>query len=139
MTMHLVQGMSSVSTKKPKQKHLTKAKLAQLTKDHQAFNKKMRQEHRHREQLSFDEYVDKVYGRKSSTKKEFKELKSSKPDYRKTPYNPVNTRSTSIAAKKEPKKYTGTLVKGISQTHKSNAVPVISNEEIIDISNMRRN
>ena len=41
--------------------------------------------------------------------------------------------------KKEPMKYTGTLVKGIATMHKSNAVPVISQEEATDIANMRRN
>jgi len=36
------------------------------------------------------------------------------------------------------KVYTGTMVKGIATMHKSNAVPVFSNEEAIDISRMRR-
>lgn len=37
-----------------------------------------------------------------------------------------------------PKVYTGTKVKGIATMHKSNAVPVFSDEEAIDISKMRR-
>lgn len=37
------------------------------------------------------------------------------------------------------KVYTGTLVKGIGTMHKSNAVPIISQEEAIDIATMRRN
>lgn len=37
-----------------------------------------------------------------------------------------------------PKIYTGTKVKGIATMHKSNAVPVFSDEEAIDISRMRR-
>ena len=41
--------------------------------------------------------------------------------------------------KKEPMKYTGTLVKGIATMHKSNAVPVISQQEAEDIAKMRRN
>jgi len=36
------------------------------------------------------------------------------------------------------KVYTGTKVKGIATMHKSNAVPVFSNEEAVAISNMRR-
>jgi len=36
------------------------------------------------------------------------------------------------------KVYTGTKVKGIATMHKSNAVPVFSDEEAIDISRMRR-
>ena len=34
--------------------------------------------------------------------------------------------------------YTGTLIKGIATMHKSNAVPVISKEDAINIANMRR-
>jgi hypothetical protein len=34
--------------------------------------------------------------------------------------------------------YTGTKIKGIGTMHKSNAVPVFSNEEAADISKMRR-
>jgi hypothetical protein len=37
-----------------------------------------------------------------------------------------------------PKIYTGTKVKGIATMHKSNAVPVFSDEEAQDISRMRR-
>ena len=39
----------------------------------------------------------------------------------------------------EAKKYTGTLVKGIATMHKSNAVPIINQEQATDIANMRRN
>jgi len=45
----------------------------------------------------------------------------------------------SDTTKKETMKYTGTLVKGIATMHKSNAVPVISQQEAEDISKMRRN
>ncbi len=41
-------------------------------------------------------------------------------------------------AKKEPILYTGTKVKGIATMHKSNAVPVFSDEEAIEVSTMRR-
>ena len=34
--------------------------------------------------------------------------------------------------------YTGTMVKGIATMHKSNAVPVFSDEQAVDISKMRR-
>jgi hypothetical protein len=42
------------------------------------------------------------------------------------------------ATLKPAKVYTGTKVKGIATMHKSNAVPVFSDEEAIDISRMRR-
>lgn len=37
-----------------------------------------------------------------------------------------------------PKVYTGTKVKGIATMHKSNAVPVFSDDEAVEISRMRR-
>jgi len=40
--------------------------------------------------------------------------------------------------KAETKVYTGDKMIGIGQLHKSNAVPVFSNQEAIDISKMRR-
>jgi hypothetical protein len=42
------------------------------------------------------------------------------------------------ATLKPPKVYTGDKVKGIATMHKSNAVPVFSDEQAIDISKMRR-
>lgn len=35
--------------------------------------------------------------------------------------------------------YTGSAIKGIGTMHKSNSVPVFSNQEAIDIATMRRN
>ena len=40
--------------------------------------------------------------------------------------------------KAEKKVYTGTLIKGLSQMHKSNSVPVINEEQIQEIARMRR-
>jgi hypothetical protein len=42
------------------------------------------------------------------------------------------------AVLKPSKVYTGTMVKGIATMHKSNAVPVFSDEQAVDISRMRR-
>jgi hypothetical protein len=43
-----------------------------------------------------------------------------------------------VATLKPAKQYTGTKVKGIATMHKSNAVPVFSDEEAVEISKMRR-
>jgi hypothetical protein len=43
-----------------------------------------------------------------------------------------------VATLAAPKVYTGTKVKGIATMHKSNAVPVFSDEEAVEISKMRR-
>lgn len=41
-------------------------------------------------------------------------------------------------SKVSDQQYTGTKIKGIGTMHKSNAVPVFSDEEAVDISKMRR-
>jgi hypothetical protein len=46
--------------------------------------------------------------------------------------------ASGVAVLAPAKVYTGTKVKGIATMHKSNAVPVFSDEEAIDISRMRR-
>jgi len=59
------------------------------------------------------------------------------PAHRSTAHIP--SRDTGGNATLAPAKvYTGTKVKGIATMHKSNAVPVFSDEEAIDISRMRR-
>ena len=51
-------------------------------------------------------------------------------------YKSVDTGGVATLA--PAKVYTGTKVKGIATMHKSNAVPVFSDEEAVDISRMRR-
>ena len=46
--------------------------------------------------------------------------------------------SGSMPTKIDPPKYTGTLVKGISTMHKSNAVPILNQEEAKEHASMRR-
>jgi len=56
-------------------------------------------------------------------------------DYRS--YKSVNSNNFNVY-KPEQKMYTGDAMIGIATLHKSNAVPVFTVEEAIDISNMRR-
>jgi hypothetical protein len=60
------------------------------------------------------------------------------PPGRETP--PIHSVDTGWVACVKPadKEYTGTKVKGIGTMHKSNAVPVFSDEEAVEISTMRR-
>jgi hypothetical protein len=50
----------------------------------------------------------------------------------------LNTWTTGAVSSKPSPQYSGTKILGIGTLHKSNAVPVFSNEEAIDISRMRR-
>ncbi len=67
-------------------------------------------------------------------------LSSSKPFYRGAdqPKIPSLPFTGGPCLKPEQKVYTGTKVKGIGTMHKSNAVPIFSDEEAVDISKMRR-
>lgn len=50
----------------------------------------------------------------------------------------LDTGHTGAVRTKDIPQYTGTKIKGIGTMHKSNAVPVFSDEEAKDISRMRR-
>jgi len=160
--MHLVGPyLTTTSYKKPKDK-LTKAKREELERGWRERNVRLREMNLPKE--TFEEYLDWVYGRGKKTKTQ----KVSKAIITKTPTNvssvissPVQTNNNSdqgleatelvlaissqnkpwitgpVSSKPSPI-YTGTKVKGIGTMHKSNAVPIFSDEEAIDISRMRR-
>lgn len=67
------------------------------------------------------------------------ELNLGPPPGRATPK--IESRSTQGAstAKREVIPYTGTKMIGIGQMHKSNSVPIFSQEEAEDVAKMRRN
>ena len=56
---------------------------------------------------------------------------SQRANYRRSvPEYPSHTDTAGVAARVEPQQYTGTLVKGIGTMHKSNAVPIINEQEM---------
>jgi len=60
------------------------------------------------------------------------------PPGRETAQVPSQDTGWVTCIKQQDKEYTGTKIKGIGTMHKSNAVPVFSDEEAKDISKMRR-
>lgn len=60
------------------------------------------------------------------------------PPGREKTYIPSLNSGLGVATMAAKKVYTGTKVKGIATMHKSNAVPVFSDEEAVEISRMRR-
>jgi hypothetical protein len=60
------------------------------------------------------------------------------PPGRETPQVPSQDTGWVTCVKPLDKEYTGTKVVGISTLHKSNGVPVFSQEEAVEISKMRR-
>ena len=74
-----------------------------------------------------------------STKKFSTSIPSYKiPAGRETPHYASLDTGLGAATKPNPNIYTGTKVKGIATMHKSNAVPVFTDEEAVSISSMRR-
>lgn len=61
-----------------------------------------------------------------------------KPARRETPNIPSLPFTAGPCTKAPDKVYTGTKIKGIGTMHKSNAVPIFSDEEAVDIAKMRR-
>ena len=111
MTMHLVRGMSSLNTKKRKQKKAPGWKQAQA--DHEAFLKKMG-----------------VTGKKSEHRNEL-------PTYKTGP-RVTSDESCDNGTKREPNKYTGDYIIGIGTMHKSNMVPVTRKKDAEEMARMRR-
>lgn len=62
----------------------------------------------------------------------------SAPAGRETKYIPSRNTGDGIANTKQIPQYTGTKILGIGTMHKSNAVPIFSDEEAVEISRMRR-
>jgi hypothetical protein len=145
MTMHLVGPyMTTTNYRKTKSKPRTKAQQAQFELAHKAYNKGLRQIGCHDQQLTLEDYDLYCRGQyKPKPRKQEKEVKlyeAPEPYVRNTTSYP-SRKTASIpgaCAKREPQRYTGTLIKGIATMHKSNAVPVIDQQQAIDISNMRR-
>lgn len=139
MTMHLIKGVCVLNTRKPKQK-ITKAKQAQLEQDFKEYNKFLKSTHMAK--ITFEEYVDKVFGRVTKEKKKTESFISSTPvSYRANTYPSVtSTKSTDNCAKKENMVYTGEQkLLGIATLHKSCLQPIFDAEYAKDVARMRRN
>ena len=146
MTMHLAQGLSTINTKKRKQKKLTQKDIERLQVEWRQHNKAMRRKHMH--DLQFDNFEDYVaytrgqYKPKRKEEKEFKTYAPSKPNVRDTKEYPSLQTSDKIpgyAPKRETQQYTGDLIVGIGTMHKSNAVPIMrGTKQAEEIAKMRR-
>lgn len=140
--MHLARGLSTINTKKPKQKKLSQAQLEKLEVKWRQHNKEMRRKHLHDLQFAtFNEYLDYIQGKRKPLKQnvDFR-VYNPEPGYRReTPNIPSHGIGVGNGLKRESQRYTGTLIKGIATMHKSNAVPVIDDKQAKEIAQMRRN
>ena len=132
MTMHLVgPWLSTTGKRKGKVKFASaeaKRKSEQLDKEWKELLKRqgIEQDERKRQRAMIASPLSKSYSLAIPPGRNTTAHIKSRGDY------------TGNATLPAPKVYTGTKVKGIATMHKSNAVPVFSDEEAIDISKMRR-
>ena len=130
MTMHLVHPSLSLTGKK---KGKMKFKSAEQKRDYE----RLAEEWKRIKKSHGAELEDKR--RRRAMAAEPLTYKLSTPAGRDTgPRIPSLNSGAGVATMAAPKVYTGTKVKGIATMHKSNAVPVFSDEEAVEISRMRR-
>jgi hypothetical protein len=118
---------------------ITKAKLKQLEQDHIEYNRFLKQ--RHMPKITFEEYVDQVFGRVKPVKKKADTFVDRLPTvYRANTYPSVMGTGLAVCSKQEPQAYSGEQkLLGIATLHKSNMVPVFAKQDAVDIAKMRRN
>lgn len=122
---------------------MTKAQEKKWIESWKEHNKHLKQNHRHKEMLSFSDYVsDVIYGKNKVTLKEM----GKKTYVPSRPYRREFSKGSSVIGtgkvelgRKESSQYTGGKLLGIATMHKSNMVPVFKKQDAEDISKMRRN
>ena len=122
---------TTTSTKKRKNKPVTiNAKYAAEFREHNKFMRRIGCKEK-----SLDEYVQYRQGNYKPTLKG-----TPMPKYeisnRREKYPSGDGIGTTYARKENV--YTGTLIKGIATMHKSNAVPIMNDEQAIEVATMRR-
>jgi hypothetical protein len=82
---------------------------------------------------------DRMYGKVTSKKPRAAEIPVlTCPPGRGGVHHPSRTTPGGSTAPKENQRYSGDKIKGVMPLHKSSIVPVFSNQEILDVSRMRR-
>tara|TARA_B100001057_G_scaffold317005_1_gene317137 strand:- start:74 stop:439 length:366 start_codon:yes stop_codon:yes gene_type:complete len=120
MTMHLVRGMTSLNTKKSRNKTNRKPGWEKAQAEHDKW------------------LIDRGVHPTQLKNKPKAHLKAPEPYLRESPKIPSLDSMRGDTFVRNPNKYTGTLIKGIATMHKSNAVPIIDRDQAIEVSNMRR-
>lgn len=134
MTMHLLGPAYTTTSTRKRSKKVTTSSHTKMATDWLEYNRQMKRFGS--KTKTFEEYVQYRKGNykpklRGTEMPDYKVDKSHREKY-------PSEAGVGISFKKEPNTYTGTLIKGISTLHKSNAVPVISEEEMHEHSRMRR-
>ena len=133
MSMHLLgPEFTTTSTRKKKSKGVTIT--AKLAKEFREYNKLMRR--CGLKEKTVEEYIQYCSGNYKPQLRGVPAPRYEGSDHR-TKYPSGDGIGVSYA--RPEKVYTGTLIKGIATMHKSNAVPIINNEQAVEVATMRRN
>jgi hypothetical protein len=139
MTMHLIKGVCTLNTRKPKPK-ITKAKHQALVENHHKHNqflKSIREP-----AITYEAYIDYVHGVKTKQPKKASTYQPQSVNTRSTKHYP-SVKAASLentCAKTEPQIYSGEQkLLGIATLHKSCLQPVFDAEYAKDVARMRRN
>lgn len=108
---------------------------------HTSFKKRKpkKQNAKQRELASDWEKLLKKYEPKKVVKSQPSTWVGSKAYVRETPKIASLPFTAEPCTKKESPRYTGTAMKGIGTMHKSNSVPIFTDEQAVEIATMRRN
>ena len=131
MTMHLEGPWLSTTGKQKGKRKWASSEQKRLAERRQAeWDSKL---------IQFDKMAPKFStGPYNSPKKTMSDFMPKCPPGRETPKVESQDTGWVPCVKVKDNEYTGTKIKGIGTMHKSNAVPVFSDEEAVDISTMRR-
>lgn len=129
MTMHLHHPSLSLSGKYKGKKKFRNAEEARKARELEASWKELQKKW----EVDADEKK-----RKRALSAEPLSYALSAPPGRETKHIPSLGDGSGVAVLKQSPQYTGTKIKGIGTMHKSNAVPIFSDDEAKDIANMRR-
>lgn len=137
MTMHLVgAGLTTIAPAKKRKKSTESQLRRKYESDWNQYNRDMKR--LGAKLKTFDEYVDYRQGRLSRKKKtRVPDPMKVTSQIRQSPQIKSGIGIGVDSAKKEMV-YTGTYVKGIATLHKSNSVPITSDEQAVDVARMRR-
>lgn len=133
MSMHLLGPAYTTTSTRKRTKKVTTSSHTKMAMDWLAYNKQMKK--LGIKTKTFDEYVQ---YRKGNYKPKLRGTPMPKYEISDHREKYPSAEGVGISFAREPNTYTGTLIKGISTLHKSNAVPVISEEEMQDHAKMRR-
>ena len=131
MTMHLEGPWLSTTGKKKGPRRWASSEAKKLAQQ--------RQTEWDRKLVEFDKMAPKFStGPYNAPKKTLSDFMPKTPPGRETPHIASRDTGWVPCVKVHDTEYTGTKIKGIGTMHKSNAVPIFTDEEAVDISKMRR-